>query len=237
METKGKGQKQTRVQETVAGPTEEAPKPASLDWKTLVELGEISSPHGRTALGVNVVEDLIAVALISLVSGFVATGIPDLEGTARVLGVLLLFVAVTVVAGYVVVPRLVSHVARFHVSDVLVVTEVYGAGEAIIPGVSGGQIAEGALDHGHRHAMFIPDKEAIPELVLPLLRPGGRRHVDAKPPEDRRHSHSMPVCALEEPLAHDAVGIDKKYPRVRHAVVPSGGLHLFVEDSKTSDDR
>ncbi len=60
----------------------------------------------------------------------------------------------------------------FYQADVLVVTEVYPAGEPVIPGVSGRQIVEGAVEHGHRSATFVPDKEAIPELLLPLLQSG-----------------------------------------------------------------
>ncbi|MFQ5848574.1 MAG: UDP-N-acetylmuramate--L-alanine ligase [Candidatus Methylomirabilales bacterium] len=60
----------------------------------------------------------------------------------------------------------------FYQADVLVVTEVYPAGEPAIPGVSGRQIAEGAIEHGHRGVTFVPDKEAIPDVLLPLLQPG-----------------------------------------------------------------
>ncbi|HZX60734.1 MAG TPA: UDP-N-acetylmuramate--L-alanine ligase, partial [Candidatus Methylomirabilis sp.] len=43
----------------------------------------------------------------------------------------------------------------FYQADVVIVTEVYAAGEAVIPGVSGRQIAEGALEHGHRNVTFV----------------------------------------------------------------------------------
>ncbi|MFQ5961309.1 MAG: UDP-N-acetylmuramate--L-alanine ligase, partial [Candidatus Methylomirabilales bacterium] len=60
----------------------------------------------------------------------------------------------------------------FYEADVLVVTEVYGAGEPVIPGVSGRQIVEGALEHGHRSVTFLPDRETIPEFVLSVVQPG-----------------------------------------------------------------
>lgn len=60
----------------------------------------------------------------------------------------------------------------FYEADVLIVTEVYAAGEPVIPGVSGRQIVEGALDHGHRSVTFLPDKEAIPAFVLSVVEPG-----------------------------------------------------------------
>lgn len=60
----------------------------------------------------------------------------------------------------------------FYEADVLIVTDVYAAGEPVIPGVSGRQIVEGALDHGHRSVTFLPDKEAIPAFVLSVVEPG-----------------------------------------------------------------
>jgi UDP-N-acetylmuramate--alanine ligase len=60
----------------------------------------------------------------------------------------------------------------FSQADVLVVTEVYPAGEAPIPGVSGRLIAEGAKQHGHRSVTFEPDKAKVPELLAALVRPG-----------------------------------------------------------------
>lgn len=92
--------------------------------KTLNDQNEVEAPHGRAALGVNVVEDIIAVAVISQVPAFLSGTAVGLDDVLLNVGKLLLFVAVTVVVGYLLVPRLVSHVARFHVSDVLVVTLV-----------------------------------------------------------------------------------------------------------------
>lgn len=60
----------------------------------------------------------------------------------------------------------------FYQADLLVVTEVYAAGEPVIPGVSGRQIAEGAVEHGHRGVTFLAEKEAVPEFVLSVLQPG-----------------------------------------------------------------
>ncbi|MBI5166226.1 MAG: UDP-N-acetylmuramate--L-alanine ligase [candidate division NC10 bacterium] len=60
----------------------------------------------------------------------------------------------------------------FYQADKLLVTEIYPAGETPIPGVKGEQIAAGAKDHGHRDVTFVADKEEIPDLLLPELRPG-----------------------------------------------------------------
>ena len=60
----------------------------------------------------------------------------------------------------------------FYQADLLVVTEVYAAGEPVIPGVSGKQIADGALGHGHRNVTFIPDMGEVAEFLLPALQAG-----------------------------------------------------------------
>jgi UDP-N-acetylmuramate--alanine ligase len=45
----------------------------------------------------------------------------------------------------------------FHQADLLLVTEVYAAGEDSMPGVSGKLLAEGIERHGHRHVRFVED--------------------------------------------------------------------------------
>ncbi|MGH7395023.1 MAG: UDP-N-acetylmuramate--L-alanine ligase, partial [Candidatus Methylomirabilales bacterium] len=60
----------------------------------------------------------------------------------------------------------------FYQADVLLVTEIYAAGEAVIPGVSGRQIAEGVARHGHRDVTFVPDKGRLAGAVLHRLAPG-----------------------------------------------------------------
>ncbi|MEE8327121.1 MAG: UDP-N-acetylmuramate--L-alanine ligase [candidate division NC10 bacterium] len=60
----------------------------------------------------------------------------------------------------------------FYQADLLIVTEVYAAGEPVIPGVSGKQIADGALGHGHRNVTFIPDTGEVAEFLLPALQAG-----------------------------------------------------------------
>ena len=56
--------------------------------------------------------------------------------------------------------------------DVLVVTEVYGAREDPIPGISGEMIARAAKDYGHRTVFFEPDVEKIPELLESVVQAG-----------------------------------------------------------------
>ncbi|AEN74601.1 UDP-N-acetylmuramate--L-alanine ligase [Rhodothermus marinus SG0.5JP17-172] len=58
-------------------------------------------------------------------------------------------------------------------ADVLVVTDVYGAREAPIPGVTGERIAELSRRFGHRDVHYVPERRQIPGYLLEhVLRPG-----------------------------------------------------------------
>ncbi len=62
--------------------------------------------------------------------------------------------------------------AAFNDADVLVLTEVYAAGEAKIPGAESGGLAEAIRAHGHRDVHFVADLDAVPEQVASLARAG-----------------------------------------------------------------
>jgi UDP-N-acetylmuramate--alanine ligase len=60
----------------------------------------------------------------------------------------------------------------FHQADVLVVTDIYPAGEEPLPGVSGEALARGIEEHGHRHVRFVADLEDVPEAIASELQQG-----------------------------------------------------------------
>jgi UDP-N-acetylmuramate--alanine ligase len=61
----------------------------------------------------------------------------------------------------------------FNQADVLVVMDVYPAGEAPIPGVSAADLAEGIRAHGHRDVVYLgSDRARIVEHVCEISRPG-----------------------------------------------------------------
>jgi UDP-N-acetylmuramate--alanine ligase len=60
----------------------------------------------------------------------------------------------------------------FFNADVLVVTDVYGAREEPIEGISGQLIADLATRFGHRHVLSVPDKEDVPERLGEFTQPG-----------------------------------------------------------------
>jgi UDP-N-acetylmuramate--alanine ligase len=60
----------------------------------------------------------------------------------------------------------------FYQADVLIVTEIYPAGEEAIPGINGSLIVQGVKDRGHKEAYFVKRKEEIPELAMDLIEEG-----------------------------------------------------------------
>ncbi len=60
----------------------------------------------------------------------------------------------------------------FNKADVLIVTEVYAAGEAPIEGATGEALAQGIRAHGHHAVRYVPDKKRVSEALLELVEPG-----------------------------------------------------------------
>jgi len=60
----------------------------------------------------------------------------------------------------------------FNKADVLVVTEVYPAGEQPIAGATGEALAEAIRAHGHHNVRYVADKKKVGATLLELARPG-----------------------------------------------------------------
>ncbi|HSE91790.1 MAG TPA: UDP-N-acetylmuramate--L-alanine ligase [Methylomirabilota bacterium] len=61
----------------------------------------------------------------------------------------------------------------FNQADVLLVMDVYAAGEPPIPGVSASALAEGIRAHGHREVTYVgADKARVVEHLVQITRPG-----------------------------------------------------------------
>jgi len=61
----------------------------------------------------------------------------------------------------------------FNQADVLIVMDIYAAGEAAIPGVTGEDLAEGIRSHGHRDVIYLgSDRARIVEHLCDITRNG-----------------------------------------------------------------
>lgn len=60
----------------------------------------------------------------------------------------------------------------FYNADLVVITDIYPAGESPIEGIHGGLIAEGLKEHGHKFVHYLPDLGSIPEFLKEVIQPG-----------------------------------------------------------------
>ncbi|HEY6008517.1 MAG TPA: UDP-N-acetylmuramate--L-alanine ligase [Geobacteraceae bacterium] len=63
-------------------------------------------------------------------------------------------------------------VTAFYDADVLVLTDIYAASEQPIEGVSAETLAAAIRKHGQKDVSFVADREAIPEHLAGIVRPG-----------------------------------------------------------------
>ena len=57
-------------------------------------------------------------------------------------------------------------------ADVAVVTPVYSAGEAPIPGIDRDELASGLRRHGHPHVLTVDDQDGLVDTIASLAKPG-----------------------------------------------------------------
>ena len=67
---------------------------------------------------------------------------------------------------------LADFATAFNDADVLVLSEIYAAGEDPLPGVSGEALAAAIRAHGHRDVTFVPERAALAAVAREKVRPG-----------------------------------------------------------------
>ncbi|HWA86386.1 MAG TPA: cation:proton antiporter [Opitutus sp.] len=90
--------------------------------KVLGDFGRRKEGFAQLVFGILILEDILGIAMIALLSGIAATGSLSVGEVGLTLGRLALFLAVVLVAGLLIVPRLLGYVARFKSNEMLVVT-------------------------------------------------------------------------------------------------------------------
>jgi UDP-N-acetylmuramate--alanine ligase len=60
----------------------------------------------------------------------------------------------------------------FNKADVLLVTDVYPAGEKPIEGATGDALADAIRAHGHHAVTYVPDKKHVGRALLEIVEPG-----------------------------------------------------------------
>ena len=92
--------------------------------KALEELGKTKEKFAALIFGILVVEDILAIVMIALLSGFATTGSLAVADIGRTVFQLSAFLGVLLVGGLIAVPRLLDYVARFKSNEMLLVTVV-----------------------------------------------------------------------------------------------------------------
>ena len=90
--------------------------------KALADLGKTKENFATLVFGILIVEDILAVVLIALLSGVALTGKLEAVQIGATLGKLAIFLAVTLVVGFLVVPRWIEKVARTKSNEMLLIT-------------------------------------------------------------------------------------------------------------------
>lgn len=114
--------------------------------KVVSELGQKDEEWAQVVFGILIVEDVLAVLMLTLLGAAGSAGEVSTFEVATLLAKFGAFVAVVLVMGLLVVPRLVDHVSRLGLADVLVVTVIaLGFGLAVVGGLLGFSPALGAF--------------------------------------------------------------------------------------------
>jgi len=92
--------------------------------KALEELGKTKEKFASLIFGILVVEDILAIVMIALLSGFAVTGSLAVGDIGRTVLQLSAFLGALLVGGLILVPRLLNYVAKFKSNEMLLVTVV-----------------------------------------------------------------------------------------------------------------
>ena len=117
--------------------------------RVLSDLRRMSTTEARIIIGAAVIDDVLGLVILSVVSGLAAGAAVTFLGIVRTLGVAVGFLAVAVVTGRFLMPRLLDFVVRLQVRHVLIVFAVaFALGLAGVASLAGSALIIGAFAAG-----------------------------------------------------------------------------------------
>jgi CPA2 family monovalent cation:H+ antiporter-2 len=131
-------------------------------------MGKANLLSSKLVVGILVVEDFAAVAIIAVLSGVATTGTADVGDVGSLVLRLVIFVVASLVLGTLIVRRIVSFTHKFHSKEVLLITCLglcFGLallGKELGLSVAAGAFIMGALIGDTRYS------ESITEVVTPV---------------------------------------------------------------------
>jgi CPA2 family monovalent cation:H+ antiporter-2 len=90
--------------------------------KVLAELGKGKEQFAHLVFGILIIEDILAIAMIALLSGIAMTGSLHASAVGLTLGKLAIFLVTSLVIGLLFVPRMLSYVAKFKSNEMLLIS-------------------------------------------------------------------------------------------------------------------
>ncbi len=92
--------------------------------KALEGLGKTKEHFASLIFGILIVEDILAIVMIALLSGFARTGEIEAGEAAMTILSLSSYLGILLVAGLILVPRLLNYVAKFRSDETLLITVI-----------------------------------------------------------------------------------------------------------------
>ena len=92
--------------------------------KVLRDTGMLTTAPGRLIVGILVLEDFVAVILLTFLSGIAATGTADIGDIGPLVAKLAIFGVSSLALGAIVVPRIIGFVAQFHSRETMLLTSL-----------------------------------------------------------------------------------------------------------------
>lgn len=136
--------------------------------QVLLETGQLREPFAQIILGILIVEDIAAIVILALLSGFATAGAITFADLGWALLKVGAFMSAALVLGILLLPRLLAFVAAFGRSEMLTVTVLGLAfGLAVLGGQLGFSVALGAFLMGAIMAES-DQAERILERVAPI---------------------------------------------------------------------
>lgn len=92
--------------------------------KVLGELGKTKEQFSQLIFGILIIEDILAIAMIALLSGIATTGSLNLADVGLTIGKLSIFLVSALVIGLLTIPRLIGYIARFKSNEMIIITVI-----------------------------------------------------------------------------------------------------------------
>lgn len=134
--------------------------------KVLTDAGHIQKQYAVGVIGILIMEDIAAVIILAMVSPLGSGKAPGLSSAIGILGGAVLFIGLSLLLGFAVVPRLIDHVKRKYPSEVLLLVSLgLCFGMALLSSEIGLSVAIGAFVMG----IIVSQSAAQQEIVLKTM--------------------------------------------------------------------